>query len=76
MPSRKSEDGLFVVDGKVQQPDISKHGFLTRLSGGLTRIVQTRETWKLRGWGFAASRERVETTTEMGVKHLVDAEPK
>ena len=35
-------------------------GFVGRLSGTLRRIRQVRETWKISGWGFKASRERVE----------------
>jgi hypothetical protein len=39
--------------------------FVGRLSGTLRRIRQVRETWKLSGWGFKASRERIETDSEM-----------
>jgi hypothetical protein len=36
-------------------------GFVGRLSGTLRRIRQVRATWKITGWGFKASRERIET---------------
>jgi hypothetical protein len=51
--------------GVVQNLDVSipaNHGRF--LSGALRTIKQVTETWKIRGWGITASRERVETTLE------------
>jgi hypothetical protein len=36
--------------------------------GYLKRILQSRETWKIRGWGFRATREYVETSTYLSEK--------
>lgn len=38
---------------------------LSRLSVNVHRIRQIRETWNFRFWGVRASREHVETTTEL-----------
>jgi hypothetical protein len=52
--------------GNVQKLDIPiPSTLLGRISGTLRRIQQTRETWTLSWWGIKASRERVETTTEL-----------
>lgn len=52
--------------GIVQKLDIGAPGALFgRISGTLHRIRQIRETWNLSVWGVRASRERVETTTEL-----------
>ncbi|HMA73303.1 MAG TPA: hypothetical protein VKP67_17735 [Xanthobacteraceae bacterium] len=50
----------------VQKLDVNVAlGFVGRLSGTLRRIKQVRETWKVSGWGFKASRERVEIDSEI-----------
>jgi hypothetical protein len=54
------------IDGDVKKLDMGIPATVFgRLSGTLHRIRQTRETWNLSFWGMKASREHVETTTEM-----------
>jgi hypothetical protein len=54
------------IGGDVKKLDIDfPSAVFSRLSGTLRRIRQTRETWNLSFWGMKASREHVETTTEM-----------
>jgi hypothetical protein len=59
--------------GNVKKLDIGiPAAVFGRLSGTLHRIRQTRETWNLSFWGMKASREHVETTTEMANEVLRD----
>lgn len=52
--------------GNVQKLDVDvSDRILESLSGQLIQIRQSRETWTIRGWGFRATREHVETSANV-----------